>query len=92
MTRIEIRRRGAGPEAVRRFAVEVDGHSYDVGVSDSDAQRIAPGVPAEELVRESFRFLLEHEPPGSIMRRFDLPVISRYFPEYERDMERRFRR
>lgn len=34
------------------------------------------------LVRESFRFLLEREPKESILARFDLPVIARYFPEY----------
>ena len=38
----------------------------------------------EQLVRRSFDFLLEREPNTSILRQFELPVIARYFPEYER--------
>jgi hypothetical protein len=44
----------------------------------------------EDLVRRSFEFLLEHEPKESILRRFDLKDISRYFPEYEREIRNRF--
>jgi hypothetical protein len=40
-------------------------------------------------VEESFRFLLEREPKESILRRFNLTVISRYFPEYEREIKGR---
>ncbi len=43
----------------------------------------------EELVRRSFEFLLEREPKESILGRFDLSVISRYFPEYEREIKQR---
>jgi hypothetical protein len=41
-------------------------------------------VPAETLIQKSFAFLLERESNTSILRSFDLPVIQRYFPEYER--------
>jgi hypothetical protein len=41
---------------------------------------VAPDV----LVEKSFRFLLDRESNTSILRSFDLPVIGRYFPEYER--------
>ena len=37
----------------------------------------------KEIVSRSFAFLLEREPNSSIMRTFDLPVIQRYFGEYE---------
>lgn len=40
-------------------------------------------VPAEILVEKSFEFLLKRENNTSILRTFDLPVIGRYFPEYE---------
>ena len=43
----------------------------------------------EELIRKSFEFLLEREPKESILARFDLPVIGRYFPEYEREIKKR---
>ncbi len=38
----------------------------------------------EQLVEASFRFLLEREPKESILRSFELPVIARYFSDYER--------
>lgn len=37
----------------------------------------------EDLVRRSFEFLIEREPPTSILGRFDLGVIQTYFPEYD---------
>jgi len=37
----------------------------------------------KRLLRASFEFLLAREPNTSILRRFDLPVIGHYFPEYE---------
>ena len=40
------------------------------------------GTP-ETLVKKSFEFLLERESNTSILSAFDLPVIGRYFPEYE---------
>ncbi len=45
---------------------------------------------AAELVERSFQFLLEREPHTSILRKFELPVIGSYFPEYEKEMRRRF--
>jgi hypothetical protein len=42
-------------------------------------KRVAPAV----LVEKSFEFLLDRESNTSILRSFDLPVISQYFPEYE---------
>lgn len=46
------------------------------------------GVAEAELVRQSFAFLLEREPPTSILRRFSLDVIGRYFPEYPTEIRR----
>jgi hypothetical protein len=64
--------------------------SHDVTVSPKDYTRLTIGkVGAEELVRRSFEFLLEREPKESILTRFDLSVISRYFPEYESEIRRR---
>jgi len=44
----------------------------------------------EDLVRESFAFLLERESASSIMSEFSLSVISDYFPDYQQEMSRRF--
>jgi hypothetical protein len=47
---------------------------------------------AERLIEESFRFLLERESNTSILRSFRITDISRYFPEYEREIRRRLAR
>ena len=60
---------------------------HTVKVARADVARWARGghdEDVEDLVRRSFDFLLEREPPTSILRRFDLAVIQRYFPEYDR--------
>jgi hypothetical protein len=65
--------------------------THDVTLASSYYQKLTKGtVAAEELVRCSFEFLLERESKESILRTFDLPVIGRYFPEYEREISRRF--
>jgi hypothetical protein len=46
-------------------------------------------IPEEALIEQSFRFLLEREPKESILREFDLSVISRYFPAYESEIRKR---
>jgi hypothetical protein len=40
-------------------------------------------ISGEKLVEKSFEFLLERESNTSILRTFELPLIGRYFPEYE---------
>jgi len=54
-----------------------------VRVSRKDFDRWRHGRSAEELVRDSFGFLLEREPKESILKEFDLSVIQRYFPDYD---------
>ena len=70
-----------------RCEVEVsDGGSasrHVVRVSQNEFERWGRGRTVEDLVRDSFRFLLEREPKESILREFDLSVIKRYFPEYQ---------
>jgi hypothetical protein len=43
----------------------------------------------ERLVAATFDFLLEREPKGSILRRFDLAVVRRYYPDYPAEIARR---
>jgi hypothetical protein len=63
--------------------------THAVRVPSADLARLAPGTASpEDLVERSFAFLLEREPPSSILRAFDLGVISRYFPEYEAEIRR----
>jgi hypothetical protein len=81
------------------IAVQRAGESFDVTVSegasvsrhhvtarDSVLARLAPDVAPEEAVAAAFRFLLDREPKDSILTNFDVSVISRYFPEFERTL------
>ena len=81
-------------EAAGRFRVEV----HDAGATTSHTVNVPDGLADElgwsregemDLVRESFVFLLEHEPPTSILRRFSLEVIGRYFPDYPTEIRKR---
>ena len=64
--------------------------THRVTVAAADLARLDPGAPTpDDLVGRSFAFLLEREPPQSILREFDLTVISRYFPDYETEIRRR---
>ena len=63
---------------------------HAVTVSAADLARLAPdGATPDDLVRRSFEFLLGRESRGSILASFDLPVIGRYFPDYEATITRR---
>ncbi|MFM9913168.1 MAG: hypothetical protein ACKVN9_06530 [Methylophilaceae bacterium] len=72
------------------FEVTVQGHTattHIVTVSAQYAAKLSAGrVSVEVLVNRSFDFLLQREPNTSILRRFDLPLIGQYFPEYERSI------
>jgi hypothetical protein len=73
-------------ESSYRVTVEEPGGRtvHDVTVTTADVERYAPGATPERLLQASFEFLLEREPKESILSRFALPVIERYFPEYPR--------
>ena len=62
--------------------------THEVTVTPEDVARYAPGSTPERLLEASFAFLLEREPASSILSRFALPVIERYFPEYPRVISR----
>ena len=72
---------------------EGGGSSMHVVRVEPDYSRRLTGdaVSREDLVRRSFEFLLEREPREAILRSFDLPLIARYFPEYESEIARRVR-
>jgi hypothetical protein len=64
-----------------------DRSTHTVTVNRGDAERWAGGTgigDIQDLVLRSFDFLLEREPPSSILKTFDLATIQRYFPEYDR--------
>jgi hypothetical protein len=59
--------------------------THEVTVKSGDLARLGrKGEPACDFVARCFEFLLEREPKESILRSFDVMVIARYFPEFER--------
>ena len=71
--------------AVRKGAGET---RHEVTLKAADLARLGAGVGGAALVEAAFAFLLEREAKEAILARFDLSVISRYFPEFERELPR----
>jgi hypothetical protein len=88
---IEVRRVGEGDPlefevVIREGRGETHHH---VTVSRQMCDRLTAGKHTpERCVEAAFRFLLDREPKESILGRFDVTVISRYFPEFERELSR----
>jgi hypothetical protein len=91
MSRIEVSAAVAGDGWDCSVTVRNGGETHHrVRVTRADLARLAPGASDPvDLVRASFAFLLQREPKESILSEFDLIVIGRYFPEYEREIGHR---
>jgi hypothetical protein len=62
---------------------------HHVTMSGGTCARLCAGKHSpERCVEAAFRFLLDREPKESILQKFDVTVISRYFPEFERELPR----
>jgi hypothetical protein len=87
--RIDVEKIQAGQFRVR--VSETKSHSiHRVTLSQADYRRLSGGkIEPQELIRLSFEFLLARELKESILPEFDLPLIGRYFPEYEPELKRR---
>jgi len=91
VTEILVARTPGDPDAERfltRYHVEIrEGETateHDVTLSRGDFDRLAGDRTPESFIRDCFAFLLGREPKESILRSFDVSVIGRYFPEFER--------
>jgi hypothetical protein len=82
---VEVSVQSSGGDFYRVVVTQGRGTTtHEVIVTAEDVARYAPGSTPERLLEASFEFLLEREPASSILPRFALPVIERYFPEYAR--------
>jgi hypothetical protein len=82
------------PLAPREFRVQVREGEDETTHRVRVPERLAGGLELrdddlERVVRESFLFLLERERATSILGRFSLGDISRYFPEFPTELARR---
>ena len=91
MSRATIEVRRTADRDPLEFAVVIrDGAGesrHHVTMSRETCQRLTAGRhPDVACIEAAFRFLLDREPKESILGRFDVTVISRYFPEFEREL------
>ena len=64
-------------------------HSVTVRKADYETLTKGAETTPEVLVRKSFEFLLEREHKHQILRQFELPQISKYYPEYPAEIRKR---
>ncbi len=82
---IEVNRTGDGdPMEFEVTVSEGSGQSrHRVTFAADHHQRLCGDRSPEECLEAAFRFLLDREPKEAILGKFDVTVISRYFPEFE---------
>jgi uncharacterized protein (DUF1015 family) len=95
MPKIIIHRRTENDELMR-FSVVVEDENgstrHSVQLKITDYERLTNSkVTPEELIEKSFTFLLERESKESILEKFDLLIIQKYFPEYEKKIRAQLR-
>ncbi len=80
-----------------QFSFRVDVEEGDsltthlVELDRDEYQNLTDGkISPKELIQCSFEFLLERESKESILNRFNVSVISRYFPEYSSEILKYF--
>ena len=63
--------------------------THEVTVNDKSLTDLTDDkVTKEQLLEFSFNFLLDREPNTSILSKFDINVISKYFSDYRDEVKR----
>ncbi len=89
MARIEVKQKDT--ETFEVTVRETTTTTHLVTLSQDYYQKLTGGrISPETLIEKSFEFLLERESNTMILARFDLPVIGDYFPEYEKNIGKKF--
>ncbi|MFW6092648.1 MAG: hypothetical protein ACODAC_01655 [Pseudomonadota bacterium] len=79
----------ADPYEFRVTVTEGPGETHhQVTMSHDLCERLGGGQAPEACIEAAFRFLLDREPKESILGRFDVTVITRYFPEFDEELPR----
>ena len=78
---------GGDPLAFEVVVRDGGGESrHSVTLAQETLDQLASGRQAENLVEAAFKFPLDRESKEAILKRFDVTVIARYFPEFEREL------
>ena len=59
---------------------------HEVTLAKAYAQKIAADHTPAHCIEAAFCFLLDREAKEQILSRFDISVIARYFPAFEREV------
>jgi hypothetical protein len=89
MASVEVKQSGAGDTLSFDVTVaEASGAtSHRVTLDALQFERLRRGDEGpEQFIERCFAFLLAREPKESILSSFDVSVISRYFPEFEKEI------
>jgi hypothetical protein len=63
---------------------------HTVSLDDDYYKDLSKGeISKEELIEKSFKFLLKREPKESILSKFNLRLINKYFSEFESEIRRK---
>ncbi len=63
---------------------------HKVSLNRTDHIRLTKGhIKPEVLLKKSFEFLLEQEPKEDLLKEFDFTAISRYYPNFLSDIQKR---
>ena len=88
---IEVTRTGNGEplefEVVVRDAGSESRHHVTMGRAICERLTAGEHTP-EHCLEAAFRFLLDREPKEAILGQFNVSVIPRYFPDFERELPR----
>jgi hypothetical protein len=89
MAAVEVRRSGNGDtlsfDVTVRDASDATSHRVTLDPSQFDRLRHGDEEPGQ-FIERCFEFLLAREPKESIMSSFDVSVISKFFPDFEREI------
>jgi hypothetical protein len=88
---IEVKQTGHSDPLTFDVVIQEAGNEtrHQVTMSVGDYDRLTKGsCPPKHCVEAAFRFLLDREPKEAILSRFDVGVISRYFPDFETRLSR----
>jgi|GEM_PF-297102 len=87
-TKIKVREISTDPSW--RFDVVAeecdDQTEYLVSMGKDFYKSLDTKVEPWKVIEATFRFLLEREPKESILREFDITVVSHYFPEFKKEL------
>ena len=76
-----------GWECAVQLGSSASASRHEVRIRTTDLERLGrQGEKPEQFVTRVFEFLLAREPASHILSRFELADVSRYFPEFEREI------